>query len=117
MLEFYTGNPDVSPPNIYLTPQERTRKEQYAATRQMWDSAGIVIRGVLTQAITKSEGPFADGDKPGEDDCEWPTASSLIHSPHHYVARAHGDECGRRPRDAGGRGAAQAPGQDGRAQL
>jgi hypothetical protein len=37
----------------------------------MWESAGIVIRGVLTQAITKSEGPFADGDKPGEDDCEW----------------------------------------------
>lgn len=58
------------PLNHQLTRQERTRQDHYASTRQMWDSAGIVIRGVLTQALNKNKGPYADGEKPGEDDCE-----------------------------------------------
>ena len=37
----------------------------------MWESAGIVIRGVLTQALTKTSGPFAAGEKPGEADCKY----------------------------------------------
>jgi hypothetical protein len=36
----------------------------------MWKSAGIVIRGVITQALQKTPGPFAGGEKPGEPDCE-----------------------------------------------
>jgi len=56
-LEFYTGNPD-----------EATRQAHYKATKEMWNSAGIVIRGVITQALQKTSGPFAGGDKPGEPD-------------------------------------------------
>lgn len=38
----------------------------------MWDSAGIVIRGVLTQALKKhDQGPYASGSEPGEADCEF----------------------------------------------
>lgn len=36
----------------------------------MWKSIGIVVRGVITQAITKTGGPFAEGEEPGESDCE-----------------------------------------------
>lgn len=57
LLEFYTGNPD-----------DATKQAHYAATKEMWRSAGIVIRGVLTQALQKNGGPFAGGDKPGEAD-------------------------------------------------
>lgn len=36
----------------------------------MWKSAGVFIRGPVTQAIYKSGGPFIAGSKPSEADCE-----------------------------------------------
>jgi len=57
LLEFYTGNPD-----------DAAKRAHYKATKEMWTSAGIVIRGVITQALQKTGGPFAGGDKPGEPD-------------------------------------------------
>lgn len=57
LLDFYNGNPD-----------DAAKQQHYAATKEMWRSAGIVIRGVLTQAIQKNGGTYAGGDKPGEAD-------------------------------------------------
>lgn len=51
--------------------QEATRKEIYGKGEQLWKSVGIVIRGVITQAISKTPGPFAGGEKPSEVDCEF----------------------------------------------
>lgn len=57
LLDFYTGNPD-----------EATRQAHYAQAMQLWKSVGIVIRGVITQALQKNGGPFAGGDSPSEVD-------------------------------------------------
>lgn len=56
-LEFYTGNPD-----------ENARQAAYKQAQELWKSAGIVIRGVITQAINANGGPFAAGPNPGEVD-------------------------------------------------
>lgn len=71
----------------------------------MWDSAGIVIRGVLTQALTKTSGPFAAGEKPGEADCKFRcpghNAQSCnsepdLYRPHHHLACPYDHQCRRR---------------------
>ena len=53
-----------------LTLQESRRQAAYKQANELWKSAGILIRGVVTQAITATGGPYAAGDKPGESDCE-----------------------------------------------
>jgi len=57
LLEFFKGNPD-----------QTTRDEHYAQTDQLWKSVGIVLRGVVTQALKKNQGPYAAGDSPSEVD-------------------------------------------------
>ncbi|ORY32567.1 hypothetical protein BCR39DRAFT_586902 [Naematelia encephala] len=57
LLEFFTGNPD-----------EAAKKEHFATAASLWNSVGITIRGVLTQALQKTEGPFVAGKTPGEAD-------------------------------------------------
>ena len=51
--------------------QENARQAAYKQSQELWKSAGIVIRGVITQAINANGGPFAAGPNPGEVDCEY----------------------------------------------
>lgn len=50
--------------------QPQVAESIYENGKELWKSVGIFIRGVMTQAITKTEGPFAAGKAPGEADCE-----------------------------------------------
>jgi hypothetical protein len=42
----------------------------YSKGKELWKSTGIVIRGVITQALQKTEGVYAGGKEPSEVDCE-----------------------------------------------
>jgi hypothetical protein len=72
-----SGHPDIPPrpvpANTALTQahQAQLKAKIYEKGQQLWKSAGIAIRGVITQALKKNEGPFAAGDTPSEVDCEW----------------------------------------------
>jgi len=57
LLDFLTGEPD-----------EATKNEIYSKGKELWKSSGIVIRGVITQALQKTEGPYAGGKEPSEVD-------------------------------------------------
>lgn len=79
LLDFFAGEPDVSLNVLQgeetlivclLMTQEATRKGHYAQAEQLWKSVGILVRGVITQALQKNEGPYAAGEQPSEVDCE-----------------------------------------------
>ncbi|KAK4687342.1 hypothetical protein P7C73_g2777, partial [Tremellales sp. Uapishka_1] len=57
LLEFYTQEPDAA-----------AKSAHYEQTAELWKSVGIVIRGVITQALTKNGGPYAAGEQPSEVD-------------------------------------------------
>ncbi|EIW70783.1 hypothetical protein M231_02561 [Tremella mesenterica] len=57
LLDFYQGTPD-----------EQTRKTHFTQAKALWTSAGIFIRGVLTQAIKKTPGAFVGGETPSQED-------------------------------------------------
>lgn len=53
-----------------LSLQDQVAQQIYENGKQLWKSVGILIRGVVTQAIQKTDGPFLAGKNPGEADCE-----------------------------------------------
>ncbi|GFZ44094.1 hypothetical protein JCM24511_01815 [Saitozyma sp. JCM 24511] len=57
LLDFYVTEPDA-----------QLKAKIYEQGQQLWTSAGIAIRGVITQALKKNDGPFAAGETPSEVD-------------------------------------------------
>ncbi|KAK6910271.1 hypothetical protein L486_00066 [Kwoniella mangroviensis CBS 10435] len=55
--------------DFYITePDESTKQAHYSQGQNLWKSVGIAVRGVVTQALKKNDGPFAGGEEPSEVD-------------------------------------------------
>jgi len=50
------------------SPDDSAKEAHYGQANQLWKSVGIFIRGVMTQALNKTEGPFVAGKNPSEPD-------------------------------------------------
>ena len=57
LVELFAGNLD-----------DKSKEKFFHTGQELWKSTGIVIRGVITQALQKTPGPFAGGEQPSEVD-------------------------------------------------